>query len=806
MEVNYKEKIMNRQAVLLVGAGFSYGAKNVEGEDIPFGDRLIEKMNQASGVASAKTLQMASTCFLKKQSKQKLIDFLKRQLLVHEVASWHKEIVDLPWKRIYSVNYDNVVERASEENGDPISTICLSDNIRGQQKNKICIHLNGSIGRLNKATLDREFKLTGTSYAKGSLRTSPWYELMISDLETAEVIVVIGYSMQADIEILQQLASPSVAEKVVIIDSSTPSEINQLTLPDYGKYYPIGVQTFAREMADYAKGYVPSVLQESFYTFAHRYRSVAPVSSVGYEKIVAFYTIGKYEEELLQKKISLGTNSKYKYMLYRNVLERFQTDLKQYNYFVVTADLGNGKSIFCELLQNELQFEDYHVFMYKKRQYAWKDEVRRIAECYKHVVVIIDDYPSVMDIIQEFSGYDCEQVKFVFTARSALNKGMFRTLLERLRVEAKEVKCYDINTLSRDEVQQLAEVLKNNRISPVVQVEDSYSAIEKFIRDKCKSRFCDLLLEFYNSSDIKARLTKLICSISAEERDLRDIMIFSLMKPVMNLPIELSDFERLLQVDHSRFTEEDNVVIKELFNTQDYAPIVKSSIVAKNILYGILPIDEVLDLSGRMLKACVGGNRTQYELMRNLMSHTHYTQFRDVYENMEKVLQFYDDLRNYYKDNHFFWEQFALICIECKKYDMAHSCIRTAYQIAAKEISFVPFQIDTIYGGCVLSELLDNLSSVSPHEALQKVNDACERIFRHIDHVDFDKYRAYRHLSKVIQIYDHYVGLLDKKEMQEFKSILHRIRREMERYKKSGGDTSFSKELDGWLADFTKRS
>ena len=76
MEVNYKEKIMNRQAVLLVGAGFSYGAKNVEGEDIPFGDRLIEKMNQASGVASAKTLQMASTCFLKKQSKQKLINVM----------------------------------------------------------------------------------------------------------------------------------------------------------------------------------------------------------------------------------------------------------------------------------------------------------------------------------------------------------------------------------------------------------------------------------------------------------------------------------------------------------------------------------------------------------------------------------------------------------------------------------------------------------------------------------------------------------------------------------------------------------
>lgn len=806
MELHEKEKIMAGQAVLFVGAGFSYGAKNVEGIAIPVGDDLIKQMNKVSGVTSAATLQVASTCFLKKQSPQKLIDFLKRQLTVSQVASWHKEIVDLPWRRIYSVNYDNVVEAAAEENGNPIDSICLSDNIRGNQKRKVCVHLNGEIRRLNKVMLDKEFKLTGTSYAKGSLRSSPWYELMISDFEMADAIVVIGYSMQADMEILQQLAVPTVAKKVILIDSASPTEINQLTLPDYGRYYAIGVQNFAKEMADFAKEYVPSVLPETFYTFDHRYQSAAPVSSVGYEKIVEFYTIGKYEEGLLQKDFSKGPGPQYKYVLYRASLDCLMEDLSKYSYFVVTADLGNGKTMFCNLLQNELQFENYHVFLYRKRQYTWKDEVRKIAENYERAVVIIDDYPAAMDIIQEFSGYDGEQLKFVFTARTALNKGMYRTLLEKLRVESKEVRCYDINTLSRDETEQLAFVLKNNRVSPVIQVEDSCIAIEKFIKENCKSRFCDLLLEFYNSSDIKERLTALICSISDEERDLRDIMIFSLMKPVMNLPVELSDFERLLQVDHARFSKEGNFVIKELFNIQDYTPIVKSSIVAQNILYGILSIDEVLDLSSRMLKACVGGGRTHYELMRNLMSHTHYTRFSDTSENMEKVLRFYDDLRNYYKDNHFFWEQFALICITCKKYGTAYSCIRTAYQIAAKEPSFVPFQIDTIYGSCVLSELIGTLSSISPYEALQKTTDACNRIFRNIDHVDCDKYRAYKHLSKIIRIYDYYVADFDKKELQAFKGILQRIRREMERYKKSGGDASFSKELEGWIAEFTKRT
>lgn len=173
---------------------------------------------------------------------------------------------------------------------------------------------------------------------------------------------------------------------------------------------------------------------------------------------------------------------------------------------------------------------------------------------------------------------------------------------------------------------------------------------------------------------------------------------------------------------------------------------------------------------------------------------------------MGKILQFYDGLRNYYKDNHFFWEQYALVCIYCKKYDAAHSCIQTAYQIAGCDPNFVPFQIDTIFGSCELSELMDTFASTSPNGALQKTNVACETIFRHINHVDNDKYRAYKQLSKVVEIYDHYAGSFNKTELQAFKKILQRIRREMERHKKSGDGAPFSKELDGWIAEFTKRT
>lgn len=101
---------------------------------------------------------------------------------------------------------------------------------------------------------------------------------------------------------------------------------------------------------------------------------------------------------------------------------------------------------------------------------------------------------------------------------------------------------------------------------------------------------------------------------------------------------------------------------------------------------------------------------------------------------------------------------------------------------------------------------MDTFASTSPNGALQKTNVACETIFRHINHVDNDKYRAYKQLSKVVEIYDHYAGSFNKTELQAFKKILQRIRREMERHKKSGDGAPFSKELDGWIAEFTKRT
>lgn len=799
MESQVLEKIMSGQAILFNGAGFSFGAKNIDGTAIPSGKKLSEYLAKKCKIDINSDLKIASKCYIKQFSKEELIQELKSILTVSEVTEYHKSIANLPWKRIYTTNYDCVIEHAANSIGKCLNTIRLSDSIRDNAKDNICIHLNGVITHLNKATLDNEFKLTDSSYITEDLTSNPWFSLMRSDFETADLIVVIGYSMQSDIDILRLFANPTIKEKIIIIDSNNPSEENKLMLPDYGEYMPIGLNNFSIEIDNFKTTYIPSLLSKQFYSFSYSQQNPQTSTEASFTDIFELYSIGKYSPLLLECKYNGEYRDGYKYLLLRKSVETILTNLNKYRYFVVTSDLGNGKTIFCKILQNEFQYTKYPVFEFKKRQSDWKNEVKEICNEYKQGMIIIDDYPSAMDILYEFAYYDISKLKFVLTARTAINKTKYRNLIEKLNINPNSIKLIDINLLNSSEVDNLAQILKSQRVLGKLPVQDNYDAITKFISNDCKSKFCDLLLELYNSSDIKQRLTKLFSEISNESDDFKSVLIFALMKPVMGLKIDLIDFENLLEINHAHFSTSENSIINELFDFKGNEPIVKSSIVAKNILYNIISIDNVLEISKKMLVACKKQN-SYSDLQINLMSHTHYTIFKLNEDNLHKILKFYDSLRNYYSDNHFFWEQYALICINLKDYRTANACIETAYQIAKNNNSFVPFQIDTIYGNCLLSELIDRNEDFAHNEAIERTYEACNRILRNIDHVDNDKYRAFKQLSRISQIYTLFKEKFDNRDISIFKEISHKVITEFANHKKSG-ECSFAKELDKWISD-----
>ena len=154
-------------ALLFLGAGFSAGAKNIAGREFPLGsslcDRLIDdgKIDVTGESQSDRSdLGYIAERYLESNTKQDLLRFLKNEFTCKEYSATHKTISQVTWKRIYTTNYDNIIESVSlalgmsRESVDPDKR--PSDVL---QYNNSIVHMNGYIGNVTEEKLYSTFKL-----------------------------------------------------------------------------------------------------------------------------------------------------------------------------------------------------------------------------------------------------------------------------------------------------------------------------------------------------------------------------------------------------------------------------------------------------------------------------------------------------------------------------------------------------------------------------------------------------------------------------------------------------------------------
>lgn len=106
-------------------------------------------------------------------------------------------IPSIPWKRIYTTNYDDIVEKSYNESGKFVRSLTIDDDPCDyiSSDETIYLHINGSISRLNKNSLNVQFKLTDYSYNTNVFNANQWGTLFQSDLKTYSAAIFIGFSM-----------------------------------------------------------------------------------------------------------------------------------------------------------------------------------------------------------------------------------------------------------------------------------------------------------------------------------------------------------------------------------------------------------------------------------------------------------------------------------------------------------------------------------------------------------------------------------------------------------------------------------
>jgi len=183
--------------VLFTGAGFSYGAKNFKGENLPLGDELIgdiwkllyprEDREQNIELQEIYQLAVARKNNLLKNMMTNKLTINPDSLLAYQVGFFK-----FPWKKVYSLNVDNMADAVQGKSKasrdlikiDATSAHSFNQNIRKKPTDLPYVYLNGCLDNYEKMTFSK------SSYSRRLLSGDPCYVELVNDLTTSPIVFV----------------------------------------------------------------------------------------------------------------------------------------------------------------------------------------------------------------------------------------------------------------------------------------------------------------------------------------------------------------------------------------------------------------------------------------------------------------------------------------------------------------------------------------------------------------------------------------------------------------------------------------
>jgi hypothetical protein len=146
--------VIQGDACIFLGAGFSIEAKNERGGTVRAAGELTSFLAAQSGAPEGATLEDAAEAYQRKFGSSQLVDLLIREYSIGSVAEHHLTVGQQPWTRVYTTNWDNVFELAAQQKGKTVQSITSdSDPFRLRPDELACVHLNGYVKRLNPKIL-----------------------------------------------------------------------------------------------------------------------------------------------------------------------------------------------------------------------------------------------------------------------------------------------------------------------------------------------------------------------------------------------------------------------------------------------------------------------------------------------------------------------------------------------------------------------------------------------------------------------------------------------------------------------------
>lgn len=539
-------------AVLFTGAGFSFKAKNAFPDpeaEIPDARKFSKQLTSACGSSGDYDLPVISQYYIDKNGEQNLLQEIARRFTTVEVQDFHVTVASMPWRRVYTTNYDDCFENAALQNNNKWKAVTTDISPSGEKN--LCVHINGHITNLTIRNLSTQIKLTHSSYSADSFASSWWSQQFRQDLNNAKSIFFIGYSL-SDIDVARILySSPDLCDRTFFIVAPNADEIVTSPLKKYGTVHPIGIEQFSKlvQCTD-----VPVDISKHSYSWLVEYASEADPEEPQSKDGIDLLTLGVIEQPHVIW--SLAETKPRCYVKRSETSEIVNEIDKGRRWFLVHSDIGNGKTIIKHELSHMLSRKNYSVFWDTDFDLNRASDLRQLAkEENKNIVVFIDESSDRFDVIDGLLGINLPNIVVIVCVRTTLYELGESRYEEYLPSDYLPV---DVNRLTDENVDDFVYLLNllglwGNRAD--ISEEEKRS----FINVNCSGSVAKIILSIFEQSDIGQRIIRASEQVINARDDSASLIILSFLVnrighlPRLSLLSEILDFDAWAVVKSERF-------------------------------------------------------------------------------------------------------------------------------------------------------------------------------------------------------------------------------------------------------------
>lgn len=802
MNITYAiEKALDGDAILFLGSGASTTVLNKNGHTMPTGKILANRI-----YSGCDDLQQSIDLFLEDELKEDidsenaLIQLLKNEFESIGVSEVHEQLCHIPWKRMYTTNYDDIVERTYSKNSIDLKSLTLSDSAADalSEDKLVYLHINGYIKKLTKQTLKSEFKLSDTSYNSDDFSKSKWGCLFREDIKAYSCIIFIGFSLKYDLDI-RRIISDYNKNKCLFIIEKDANPIDVRYLSKYGHVETIGLEGFVSEIKNVKSNYTPksrSDLSTEFLTnFENKSTYEPSIIKPTDKEVIQYYTTGKRCNSIYYE---LEKNSA---IIKRSKINAIVADIKSgIHYIFIHSDLGNGKTEVVEQLSREL-CNDYDIFLLNNNNNKITKEIELICNNDKKTIIIIENFFNYIDVYKKLKLFDKNKnIQYIFTARTSI----YRARIDELDIDLGNSQSYNFNSLDENELHALSSIFEKYGF---------YTADcknEKDMKKKCNSKLQSVMLSIFDNSQISTNLIKAFDAFK-KDADSYKLILFLMLSKIMSLNIGFQDILDLMEIRAYKSRFESNQQACEFLDWNNGVASIKSVALCVWTIKTLFLGKEAFDVLIEAAKVADLGytiNKTYKSFLGNIISYKHLKFVLDCINVNKKqkfilINNFYQEIKtlNYYSNKYYFWLQYAISSLELEEYDAAELHFQAAYASLPKDMQ--PFEIDNQYARLKLECMFAPTYYYSA-DTLNKFLEIDKLLTPTFIKSD-DEYYSYKMANFYYRKFlDKFYNSMNDNERTVVREIMKNKYNMCSKYLKQNKNTNFNKNLNDYKNEFLK--